>query len=483
VEDPESQAWAQHAKALARQGADQDGGCVDDPEAQAWLAHAKAMQDAASPSGGQASERRAVPKHGDEPKPANSKHDPEVDAHASEAEGSESDSDSEGGESSSSDGESSSSDGEGGEWEEAQVRKEVDREEVVDSDVQYELDAEVFVGLTAPPRVGQSVVVRPGNLRWTHDRIQRLFSCGRSTRDVAAKLASGEVPVDDIPSIEVVYYNGNWHTRNNRRLWCLKQALIPSVRATVGRADRYFLRGFSTNNNGASVGFFPPVVCTYCQVEFVNRNALHCHYCTGANASALSWNDEGSEASSEVGSEDGAYAEDGAWFSCREWNIFLQSDDGWSKESWGRSTLWRAAATGNLALLSMLVEKGGKIDEKDCEGVTPMLAAVRRGQWRTAELLVRKGAFQMPWKWTIKKGKKWSPLKARTFQTLISAVKKHQPFCLPKHKIRTPEQIAKAGNMNKKGKKNKAEKKAKQANQAAHKAARGRKKYNKLHKA
>jgi len=234
---------------------EQDGDCVDDPEAQAWLAHAKSMQDTASPSGGQASERRAVQEHGDEPKPANSKHDPDVDEHASEAEGSESDSDSEGGESSSSDGESSSSDGEGGEWE--------------------------------------------------------------------------EVPVDDIPSIEVVYYNGNWHTRNNRRLWCLKEALIPSVRATVGRADRYFLRGFSTNNNGASVGFFPPVVCTCCQVEFVNRNALHCHYCTGAyDASALSWNDEGSEASSDAGSEDGAYAEDGAWFSRHEWNIFLQSDDG-----------------------------------------------------------------------------------------------------------------------------------------------------------
>jgi len=134
----------------------------------------------------------------------------------------------------------------------------------------------------------------------------------------------------------------------------------------------------------------------------------------------------------------------------------------------------------------MLVEKGGKIDEKDCEGVTPMLAAVRRGQWRTAELLLRKGAFQMPWKWTIKKGKKWSQLKARTFQTLISAVQKHQPFCPPKHKIRTPEQIAKAGNKKKKGKKNKdkAEKKVeKKAKKAAHKAAGGRKKYNKLHKA
>jgi len=76
----------------------------------------------------------------------------------------------------------------------AEGRNEVDREEVVDSDVEYELDADVFVGLTAPPHVGQFVVVRPANLRWTHDRIQRRFSCGRSTRDVAAKLASGEPP-------------------------------------------------------------------------------------------------------------------------------------------------------------------------------------------------------------------------------------------------------------------------------------------------
>jgi len=292
-------------------------------------------------------------------------------------------------------------------------------------------------------------------------------------------LASGEVPIDDIPSIEVVYYEGNWHSRNNRRLWCLKEARIPSVRATVGRADKFFLRGLSTNNNGASVGFFPPVVCKYCKVEFVNRNALQCHYCTRAyDASALSWDDEGSEAASDAGSEDGAYAEDGAWFSSREWNIFLQSDDGWSKESWGRSTLWRAAATGNVALLSMLVEKGGKIDETDCEGVTPMLAAVRRGQWRTAEFLLRKGAFQMPWTWTIKKGKKWSPLKVQTFYRLVSAVKKNQPFYPQKYKSRTPEQIAKAGTKKKKGtkKEKKAKKDAKAANKAAKKAKKAAKK-------
>ena len=68
------------------------------------------------------------------------------------------------------------------------------------------------------------------------------------------------------------------------------------------------------------------------------------------------------------------------------------------------------------------------MDEVDCEGVSPMLSAVRRGHFRVAELLLRKGAFQQPWTWTKRKGKKWHPLTAAKYSRLVSAVNRRKPI-------------------------------------------------------
>ena len=66
------------------------------------------------------------------------------------------------------------------------------------------------------------------------------------------------------------------------------------------------------------------------------------------------------------------------------------------------------------------------MDEVDCEGVSPLLGAVRRGHFRVAERLLRAGAFQQPWTWTKRKGKRWHPLKAAKYSRLVSAVNRNQ---------------------------------------------------------
>ena len=75
-----------------------------------------------------------------------------------------------------------------------------------------------------------------------------------------------------------------------------------------------------------------------------------------------------------------------------------------------------------MKLLERLLAQGAVVDKVDREGVSPLLAAVRRGHWRIAEALLWAGAFQQPWKWTKRKGKKWSSSRASAYDRLLNAV-------------------------------------------------------------
>lgn len=224
--------------------------------------------------------------------------------------------------------------------------------------------------------------------------------------------------------IEIVQRAGKWYSRNNRRLWCFREAGLSVVTARIGKEDAHFLRGLNTTSDGWQVGFFPPCVCRVCGLEFPNRQGLRWHVCRGVmSTSALDWDDAASEAASDEScSEDGDYGEDGLWRSDDAWAARFEADEYWTVDSWRRSPLWRAAASGNHGLTSRLLEAGAAVDECDCEGVSPLLASVRRGHWYVAEVLLWYGAFQAPWKWTARKGKKWSSCRASRYERVVAAV-------------------------------------------------------------
>ena len=121
--------------------------------------------------------------------------------------------------------------------------------------------------------------VRPAELRFTYNTLQRLFTCGRRVQDVAEDLHAGRVRPDSLPQIKVVLYDGKWYSVNNRRLWCLQFAEVGEVDAIVGDPNAHFLRGFNTKTDGRIVKWLPPLVCLVCNREFVNRSAYTSHTC------------------------------------------------------------------------------------------------------------------------------------------------------------------------------------------------------------
>ena len=112
----------------------------------------------------------------------------------------------------------------------------------------------------------------PAELRWTHNKIQRFFTGGQSLQDVAASLRQGAVQPSELPMIGIVRHEMKWNSRDNRRLWCFKSGQSGSgggLHASVGTA---FLHGLTTQTNGLSVTFFPPLQCRAFHTEFVSRN-------------------------------------------------------------------------------------------------------------------------------------------------------------------------------------------------------------------
>ena len=93
----------------------------------------------------------------------------------------------------------------------------------------------------------------PAQIHFIQDSIANRFQCGRSVRDTMQQLKSGILRASAIPTIRVFQWKGKWHTEDNRRLWCFKEAGLSSVpvkRICVSQVDT---RKFSTTNNGLSV--------------------------------------------------------------------------------------------------------------------------------------------------------------------------------------------------------------------------------------
>lgn len=205
---------------------------------------------------------------------------------------------------------------------------------------------------------------------------------------------------------------------------------MSTVEAIVSDVDSHFMRGLNTTTDGWSVDFFPPCICSTCRQEFPNRCGLKFHYCSQVyNTSAVDWDEDGSDDASESDSEPGTYGDDGLW------HPDSQSDDlhglgkSAAKDSFGRTALWRAAAVGNTALVRKLIASGAEVDALDNDGVTPLLAAVRRGHYFSAEELLWAGADKKPWQFTKRKGKKWSSSRASRYERLLEAVRSGRWLC------------------------------------------------------
>lgn len=295
--------------------------------------------------------------------------------------------------------------------------------------------------------LGQTVYVHPSAIRWTHGTIQRMFTCGRLLADVAMQLKTEMLGPEDLPMIELVKYHDKWYSRNNRRLWCFKDAGIPVVQARIGQVDNHFLRGLNTTSDGWQVDFFPPCICKRCGIEVPNLKGLRWHVCRKVmSTSALDWDDQAPDASEsdDSCSEDGDYGEDGCWHPDEAWSERLEADEYWEGDDWGRGPLWRASAFGNHRLVIRLLEAGAEVDDCDCEGVSPLLASVRRGHWYVAEVLLWYGANQTPWKWTARKGKKWSGCRASRYERVVAAVNSGRSISKRDLTIRTSKGKSKA---------------------------------------
>ena len=82
--------------------------------------------------------------------------------------------------------------------------------------VHWEHSVVCVATLKVSPRSGFSLWVSPAELRWTHNKHQRLFSCGRRLPDVAASLQQGAEQPSDLPPIGIVRFQ-KWYSCNNRR--------------------------------------------------------------------------------------------------------------------------------------------------------------------------------------------------------------------------------------------------------------------------
>jgi len=93
----------------------------------------------------------------------------------------------------------------------------------------------------------------PSQIRYCQDSISNRFQCGRRIRETRDKLVHGIESVDDIPTIRVFPWNGEWYTEDNRRLWAFKGANLRSVPVKMIEFSRVRREKLTTTNNGRSI--------------------------------------------------------------------------------------------------------------------------------------------------------------------------------------------------------------------------------------
>lgn len=69
------------------------------------------------------------------------------------------------------------------------------------------------------------VLLKPSEIRFTKNVVASKFDNGIPLKETFTQIKNGEILLEDIPLIEVVFYpeKWEWYTLNNRRLWVLKE--------------------------------------------------------------------------------------------------------------------------------------------------------------------------------------------------------------------------------------------------------------------
>lgn len=69
------------------------------------------------------------------------------------------------------------------------------------------------------------VLLRPSEIRFTKNLLSPKFDNGIPLLETFAQIKNGEILLEDVPLIEVVFYREKWewYTLNNRRLWVLQE--------------------------------------------------------------------------------------------------------------------------------------------------------------------------------------------------------------------------------------------------------------------
>lgn len=99
--------------------------------------------------------------------------------------------------------------------------------------------------------------IAPCDIRFTHDSISSVFSCGRYIYDTYDELKRGFKSHRDIPTMMISYMDGEWYTyTGNRRLWVFQRLQRKGYlqEICVDTTDRVLpWSRFTTRNNGVSV--------------------------------------------------------------------------------------------------------------------------------------------------------------------------------------------------------------------------------------
>ena len=77
-------------------------------------------------------------------------------------------------------------------------------------------------------------------------------------RDVVTNSGRGILRPSDLCMIEIVHWESKWYSRNNRRLWRIREAAVIAVPIGVNSIDRAFLHGLTTRTDGISVVLCQP---------------------------------------------------------------------------------------------------------------------------------------------------------------------------------------------------------------------------------
>lgn len=99
----------------------------------------------------------------------------------------------------------------------------------------------------------ENLEMSPEQIYFTHNSVANRFRCGRSIHETVERLKRKNICAYDFPEITVFQRDGKWHSLDNRRLWCFKEAGLTSVPVRHIDASKAAERKFTTTNGGESV--------------------------------------------------------------------------------------------------------------------------------------------------------------------------------------------------------------------------------------